>query len=615
MLPMRDGVELHTLVVTPLIGTNFTTVFDTSPYGEDGIELIDDATLLLGYAAVTQDVRGTCLSNGSFELFHVQPQDGYDTLAWIAEQAWSNGEVYTLGASADAISSMMMLNAEPRTPPALKKQFAALVTATAYATFFPGGALRKSLAEFWIRSQSYAHGDADAERLLQATYAREAPGGANAAWWDAVTLHADRVAGPAVFWGGWYDIFQQGTLDAFDVFNYRTAPSSAAHGRSWLFVDPCGHCQSAAARFPQHDIAGRAVLPLLLAIKLFAAPAGAGIAPGDVPEGVERITFYVLGADPGDAECTRDAAACGNYFTSLAAWPPYEAKPFRLCGGGALSAAHAPCADPLDASTSFVYDPRDPAPTVGGDNLEIPCGPLDQRAVDARPDVLTFTSAPLAEAAAITGPIAATLWVSTRDADGGARANDTDFVVKLSDVGRGSNATATLLKDGVVRMMWRERGDARSNGAPRPIAQGAVYEVRVGLRNTSYVFAKGHRIRVSVSSSNYPRISLNGNNGYSLADLHSGSGHNASSRFVAVRNTVHHGVLRPSRIDLPLVPLSALPPVAILDAERALARGILADRRAAPKAAAAPPLGVSDAEVERFLAGLRRWGDAAAAAL
>ena len=563
-------------------------------------------------SSTTQDIRGTCLSNGSFELFHKQPDDGYDTLQWIAAQAWSDGNVYTTGGSADAISSMMLLNAQPEAPPQLKKQLAIFVTAHAYETFYPGGALRKSLAEFWIRSQSYRHGDVDKVRLIQDVYAHEIPGGVNLEWWKRVELDPVNVRGPAVFWGGWYDIFQQGTLDAFHKFNYETAVGSTARGRSWLFMDPCGHCQAAASQFPQHDIAGRAVLPILLGVRLFASPLNGPLVPS-VPENVKRVTFYVLGTNDEADGCKHPIvpiAKCGNYFTSVDAWPTYIATPFYLNINGVLEHAHAPV--PTAGEVSFLYDPANPVPTKGGDNLNIPCGPLDQTVEDARDDVLTFDTAPLGEAMALAGPIDTTLHVSTVNAHSGAgrMANDTDFTVKLSDVSA-DGKTVTLIKDGVVRMMWRSRGDPMVNAAPQPIDQGAVYQISVVLHNTSYVFAKGHRVRVSISSSNFPRFSLNANNGFSLQDLHSGSGHSNASNFVVVKNTIHLGVgVSPSAVYLPIVPLSALPPMDILAAERDLARSTLTAMRQQQQRSAAPAGGaVEDHEVDRFLATLRKWSE------
>ncbi len=198
----------------------------------------------------------------------------------------------------------------------------------------------------------------------------------------------------------------------------------------------------------------------------------------------------------------------------------------------------------------FIYDPLLPVPTVGGGNLLLPkCGPQDQAGVEDRADVLSFTSDVLTEHVAVTGRITVTLFVSSN-------ATDTDFAVKVTDVfpsieqqqGAGaSRPKSMLVQDGIARMRWRE---GPMSAAPVPMEPGQVYNVTVDLGPTSYVFNPLHRIRVTVSSSNFPRFSANPNTGKPLND--------GTPPALAI-NTVYHDTVHQSYLELPVVRLDDLP--------------------------------------------------------
>ncbi len=577
MLPMRDGVRLHTIAVSPLFSskTQWPAVVDRSPYGAFNTELLADLYLLFDFVAVSQDMRGCCQSEGNFTVWHEDTQDGEDTVRWILAQPWSNGEVYEIGASADGIAAFELAKAsDPAVRAALKGQFIIFATAEARRTFFPGAAYRQNLIEGWLSGTV----PKQAAGLVANVKQHEAPG----PWWDAVEIKGDQfgqVAWPTVMWAGWYDIFLHGNLYSFDGFQKRSAP--AVQGKHWLVVDPCGHCQDAAAYFPHNLILGRSLLPVLMGIELFqgkfdATRPAAGMPRldvGGVPEGVDHVTFYVM-------SMRTAAKGEGNYWTTLPDWPTPAVTPWFLHGDGSLGPTKPAATNTTDtadtadttggrverrrghsASTSYTYDPSDATPAIGGNNLLRPlqCGPLDQRPTEARDDVAVFTSAPLAEAVAATGPLDADLFVST-----GAGVNDTDFALKLTCVA--PDGTSQLIQDGIQRMRWRV---SPSQKVAKPMVPGEVYKIRVSLWNTSFVFPKGHRIRVVVSSANAPRFQANPNTGLPLdQDV---------ARVKVARNTVHHSAKYPSAVKLPVVPLSALPEHNILgyaDALRAsLAKG------------------------------------------
>ena len=536
MLPMRDGVKLHTVVVSPPFSSQkqWPTVIDRSPYGMFNTELLADLFLLFDFVAVSQDMRGTCMSEGNFTVFHSDTNDGVDTVDWITSQPWSDGRVYEIGGSADGIAGLELAKAAPA---ALKAQFIIWATAEARLTFFPGGTYRQGLIEGWLKGTV----PKQATELIAETKTHEAPG----AWWDAVEIKGgqfEKIKWPTVFWAGWYDIFQHGNLYTFDGFQKRSDPSVA--GDHYIVVDPLGHCQSGAAYFPKHLIAGRALLPILLGIQLFK--------DGKIskaPEGVDHVTFYVMGA--------KDAPkGSGNYWTSLPDWPEYSARRLYLAAGGNLSFAAPAGADEVSApstATSWKYDPTDPTPTIGGNNLLMKCGPLDQRPAEARDDVAVFTSPVLSKPLAVTGPLTAEIYVST------ANANDTDFAVRLTDVY--PDGTSQLIQDGIERMRWRI---SPSQSKPVPMEAGKVYPIRISLWNTSYVFPAGHRIRATVSSANYPRFSPNPNTGLPLDS--------GSTATIVAENSVHHSSTYPSSIILPYVELSQLPEHGVLESAHTLAR-------------------------------------------
>jgi hypothetical protein len=528
MLPMRDGVKLHTDVLVPLHlekpDKKFPTVMDRSPYGEFSTELVADIYLPFGAATVTQDFRGTQASEGNFTLWHKAANDTADTIAWIREQKWSDGRVYTVGASADGIASLLV----PLDPSSnLSGQFVIWATANAYNTIYPGGAYRSGLIDGWLESTV----PNQAPGLIKDVRKKEA---ALDQWWLDVALsnHWDAITAPGVFWAGWYDIFLRGTLFAFNGYQHYTKPETA--GKSFLVVDPLGHCQAAASNFHGDLIFGRVALPILLGIELFLG----NLEPSPA-EGVQAVTFYVMGPN------YLFLPHRGNFWTSLPEWPKPTSTHFYLHADGILSKVR-----PIfGGSTTFLYDPDDVCPTIGGNNLKLACGPLDQRPLENRSDVLVFTTSPLEEDIALTGALNAHLFVST------ANANDTDWVVRLTDVypkihGGGSH----LIQDGIVRMRWR---NVFTNKDPQPITPGQIEKITMSLWNTSYVFNKGHRIRVSVTSSNSPRFSTNENLGLPLSMINNSH----PSKYIIAKNTLHfgNGVINASYIELPVVPLSALP--------------------------------------------------------
>jgi len=393
MIPMRDGVKLHTMVNMPLFvkhGTNATypTIIDRSPYGQDHLEPIAEVYALIGHAAVRQDVRGTEKSEGVFDMWHSSASDGYDTLEYITNQPWSDGTVRTVGASADGLETVFMLS-NPH--PALKAQFLIFCGFTGYQYFYVDGTYREGLIERWLQGTVPNNYTA----LIAEVKTHEPPG----PWYDVVngSMWVSNAHWPAVHFGGWFDIFLIGQLVTFSA--YQHTASAGARGLQSIVIDPLGHCQKAAKYFPEHTIDGRTALAVLQSFDLFT---NGTFIPNNstLPENSLAVTFYVIGA-------INESSAPGHYWCTLDDFPTHKPEYWYLGPGGTLSTTRPAVA----GSQSLIHDPSAPIPTNGGGNLFEACGPLDQAALEAehvaKGDMLLFTSAVLKAPLPVTGTVAA----------------------------------------------------------------------------------------------------------------------------------------------------------------------------------------------------------------
>lgn len=507
MIEMTDGVKLFTSVWILKGKENETqsTVIDRSPYGPT-TETVADAFLPLGFAAVMQNMRGTGLSEGEFTLWHNEASDAATTMAWIAAMPWSNQIVFATGASADGINAYASLLVPQ---PYLKGMFPFWATGRAYQLVFENGAYREALVTNWLDS-------IHAQRPWTASYVETIfQNEAYSPWWESIELsNCTGLSVPGVHWAGLYDIFLQRQLDTFECLQSGT-------GSQRLVIGTRGHCFFEDYRkFPDDRFAE--VFSYELAGELFLKQSGL---PYDSTS-LNTITLYVMGSNETDAP--------GSYWTTLPAFPQAVPNPFYLAPGGEL--ARMPPSS--SSSLTYTYDPKNPVPTVGGANLFLPCGPMAQNSVLNRSDVLVFSTAVLDEPIALVGNIVVTLYVSSS-------ANDTDFTVKVMDTF--PDGTAALVVDDILRMRWR-------NGpSPQPelMIPGQLYEISIEMWYTSLIVNAGHRLSLAVSSSNYPRFSVNPNTGLPLAV--------PSSTSVIAQNTLYLGGDTPSSISLPLVAMQDIP--------------------------------------------------------
>jgi len=248
---------------------------------------------------------------------------------------------------------------------------------------------------------------------------------------------------------------------------------------------------------------------------------------------VKNVTFYVMSSND---EAGKQA---GQFWTTMEQWPAPFTTSYYFHGDGSVSTSKTEDTATFPASRSFVSDPANPIPTNGGNNLFIDCGPLDQKAIDERADVLVYQTAVFAEEEAMTGPIDAYLYVSSD-------AIDTDIMVRMSDVY--PTGEVRLIQDSAARLRWRNAGLV-----PQYLTKGEIVQAHVSLWNTSYVVAPGHALRFAISSTNYPRFSINRNNGLLLGDA-AYPGEN-----VTATNTIYSSHQYASYVDLPIVTKRQLP--------------------------------------------------------
>ncbi|MEU4226997.1 CocE/NonD family hydrolase [Nonomuraea sp. NPDC026600] len=568
-VPMRDGIRLNAVVYRPAEGTAPTLLVRT-PYGVSSAFVgmagngagFPNATSFVdaGFAVIWVETRGTFGSEGIFRPKLDEPQDGYDTIESIVAQPWSDGRVAMYGPSYLGMTQWAAAIADH---PALKAIAPMQTAMDVHALWHhPGGALSLSAVTTWhalmylnneVREMIRGNGDmerisalsaglADQLSLNDHTPLADHPLLAGRGWLDEILEHPDydafwdaqdfsaalsKVTVPVLAVGGWFDLFIGQQLRDFQNYQ-KSAGSAEAVAGSRLIVGPWDHNPTLAGHFRDHDFglfASAGAIDLTGEhIRHFQRWLGPQPPAPQMPS-PSRVKLFVMGVDEWrdfDNWPVPNAHPVSYYLA-----PPTEpgARSGKLTAHPAESEHHY----------EYSYDPADPVPTTGGS--QIPTlwgfsGPADQRPLDSRPDILSFETAPLDRDTDVIGFISATLFVQSN-------APDTDFTAKLIDVHPDGKALG--LCDGIVRMRYRD-----SLRTPEPMESGEVYEVSVDMAVTANVFRAGHRIRVDISSSNFPRFDRNTNTGGRI------SGESIEDAVIA-HNAVLAGPRHPSRIILPIV--------------------------------------------------------------
>ena len=556
--PMRDGTILRANIYRPAAEGRWPVLLTRLPYGKDlplGGAILDPVhAARCGYVVIVQDTRGRFTSDGDWYPFRTEADDGVDTIAWAAGLPFSDGRVGMYGASYFGFTQWA---AAVRQPPALK----AMVPVVTWADPFNGlayraGAFELGLAASWNLMMGLdllvrRHGrdpSALAPALVAWATELDALGttgyaslplrefaplrrqDAAPAFFDALAAPMDRthesatsvtilgkhgrVQVPTPNVGGWYDIFLADTIANFCAMRALGRPAR-------LLIGPWSH---GSQRNPVGELTfgfGSQAAFIDLQMDLGSLQLRwfdhwlKGIDTGMMAEA--PIKLFVMGA---------------NVWRDEQEWPLARAvdMPWYLHAGGL-----SPERPGDEAPDRYDYDPADPAPTRGGALLmtpEYPAGSFDQRAVEARPDVLLYTSAPLQRDTEVTGPITVHLWAVSS-------APDTDFVARLVDItpdGRSFNLT-----DGIVRARYRRFAYGEP---PSLIEPGQPYEYVIDLWATSNVFKAGHRIGLQVTSSCFPRWDRNPNTGHPFG---------ADAELRVAHQEILHDREHPSHVVLPMV--------------------------------------------------------------
>ncbi len=515
-VPMQDGVKLSTDVYLPAEGSApWPVVLIRCTYGR--LQAVHDGYFFDDCAMVVQDVRGTGVSEGEKHIFYTDTwrpgqMDGAQMVAWLKEQPWCNGKIATAGTSALGMASLLLA---PTTQD-ISAQLVQVAPSNFYLdSCYQGGVLRKNLMEGWLTAIGHAH-------IIP--FYKSHPFFDDFWRFYDIAARAPDITAPAVFTAGWFDIFQQGTINAFVSREMNGGPG--AKGNNFLIIEPRTH---AHYKCPDYRIKNRRVgFPAAGLREAFIA----SHLRGD-PEPLKRyakVTYYTLGDDS-------DPRAPGNEWRTADRWPPFDMQdtPYFLLDDGTLS-SEGP--DKAQASLGFTFDPKDPYLTWGGANLffDVPRGPWDQRKYSVtRQDLLKFATPPLKAPLEITGRVTAKLFVSTD-------APDTDFTAKLLDIYPEGDGREILMTDSVRRVKLRE-----SLERPLPLltSPDETVSLEIDLQSISWVFNTGHRIGLHVSSSNYPRFEVNAN---------TGADHPEGQELRVAHNRVHMDKTHPSVLLLPVRP-------------------------------------------------------------
>jgi putative CocE/NonD family hydrolase len=553
---MRDGVKLYADVYRPVDPGKFPALIVRTPYGKQREGIHENLILFAqrGYAVVAQDVRGRFESEGKWDPFRYEAQDGYDTVEWAAKQPWCNGKVGMHGGS---YLGNVQWQAAAQTPPSLVAIFPTVASTSLYHnTWFHGGAFKLGLAMGWgvvrnprrVMYPQYWHTERYAPeewrydnifwKLPLKTIDVESSSQtvqhfrdwlqhqSYDEYWKAISVeeHFARVKVPSHVHGGWFDLLLGGTLNGFTGMR-KSGGTEQARRETKMIVGPWGHGPS--QKFGDVDF-------------------GPGANRTLFDRNLRWFDHYLRGDDNGiDREPPVEIFYMGiNRWVHHEDWPVPGTRytPFYLSSGGRANSARGD--GMLDReerggapSDQYVYDPDRPVPTLGGNDCcgaPIPAGPVDQRPVEAREDVLVYSSSILKEPLAIAGPVKMKLFAST---DG----RDTDYMVKLVDVH--PNGFAMNIAEGILRARFRKGLDRMELLKP-----GEAYEFEIDMRGTASVFAPGHRIRVDITSSNFPQYDRNPNTGEDLGQ---------SAQVRVARQTVFHTPDRRSHIVLPVVEVPA----------------------------------------------------------
>ena len=551
-VPMRDGINLSADIWLPPSSRGsgpWPALLLRTIYDNQEARYIGWAREFTnrGYAVIMQDCRGRGDSDGDWIPYVCELYDGYDTHQWIGEQDWCDGNLGTFGLSYPGFTQTL--------PATLRSKYLKAVAPIAsqqdnYGHHRVNGVIHHNVAFAFLnmlgRSMQYEslkHFDQDTFFFeLPIDTAMEKVSNTHPyykgvmeheqydEWWSSYSLRDKypEMAIPSLFITGWFDSLSN---ENFKLFNGWTkkAKTEDARSKTKLIIGPWSHQIAPWGRVPMGkngEYADRTFGKQALSDVIEMHMHWYDQRLKGIDTGVDEeapIKLFVMGKNTwrDEYEWPLERTEWTKFYLSSAG--------NAVDGGGGL---HPEIKTSDQTSDSFIYDPGDPVPSLGSQYQTYDfCGPHDRSHIQRRPDVLTFTTDVLTEDMEITGPISATIWASSD-------AKDTDFTATLTDLEPDGKAIA--LCEGIVRARFR-------NGTENPqmMVPGEIYKFEIDMWNTSNSFVKGHRIRIEISSSNFPRYNRNLNSGNPIA---------SDIDITLANQTVYHGIQYPSYINLPVIP-------------------------------------------------------------
>ena len=536
-IPMRDGIGLMADLYLPPGSGRWPAILIRTPYSRRSNTTRSYRFFVEhGYAVVAQDVRGRYESGGFFGSIREEGPDGDDTINWISRQSWSNGRVGMAGAS---YVGMTQWWAAVQKNPHLVTIFPIVSGDDEYMDryYSAGGAVQLGHRLVWLSENLTPRGvrhprfpnyidhlplrtaDLAATTLKLDMWRTPMAHPSYDPFWTRLSIRSQlmNVNIPVCSMAGWFDNYAESDLHAFSLLSKQGRPLE-----TW--IGPWPH--NFSTKFPAVDF-GPTARPHIRRLQLAWFDKYLKAERFDTQHPEPLLHIFVMGA---------------GIWRDEHEWPLARTRftPFYLDSRGSANSArgdgelrrHFGENHPPD---HFLYNPRNPVPTTGGaiccNPQLLPPGPLDQQGVEQRDDVLVYTSPPLNEEVEVTGPVSATIYIATS-------ANDTDFTAKLVDVS--PEGRALLVTDGIARLRYR-----MSLAKPVLVKRNTVYQIHIDAGVTSWVFGPQHRIRLEVSSSNFPRYDRNLNSNRPNAE---------ETRLTTASQTVFHERKYPSVLMLPVIP-------------------------------------------------------------
>jgi putative CocE/NonD family hydrolase len=557
---MRDGTVLRADIYRPDTSEVFPSLVVRMPYNKSNprYQAFFDTVRVAkaGYAVVIQDCRGTAASDGVFEPVTDEARDGFDTVEWVAVQPWCNGRVGMYGLSYHGLTQWAAASQRPPSLVAMVPGMSAPgMSLSAGGAFMLHPALwwsifmsifelpRRNLpaGELLKRRKALIHSFDHVEEEVLGLPLREVPclqesrlldiylewlahTDDDAYWQEHTAAVFQNITIPALLFSGWYDLNLSGTLACHHGITTQGG-SEQARQNARLVIGPWIHGVDLSQQAGELDFG--------------LASSGSGI--DFLGQQIRWFDHWLKGAENGvqNTAPVRIFVMGENAWRDEQEWPLTRSRYTKyyfhsngeantLHGNGTLS-TESPLSETCD---QYDYDPKHPVPSTGGMMLSLTAqaGAFDQQEIEKRSDVLVYTSAPLEVSLEVTGPITVTLYAASS-------VRDTDFTAKLVDVW--PDGRAYILRDGIIRARSRTPG-----APPSLIEPGRVYEYSLDLGATSNVFKPGHRIRIEVSSSNFPLYDRNSNTGNPIG---------ADANLQAANQTIFHDENHPSHILLPLI--------------------------------------------------------------